>query len=290
MGWPTARAAGRRGGATQRQTEEIARIARQLVEATNANYRQFAGSDDLGHPSAPPAGSPSLDATLDAAYARVQQQARARTGVRPRRAGGPSRCWPACSSTTSTSRASTSPGRARPTTTGSSRAPDLPHTVAHEKAHQRGFAQGRRGELHRLPRLRDERRSVRALLGLPVRAAAAARRARAGATRQGQAIEPGPARAGACSVTSMPSVAFWQQYVGAPSRVSAAVNDTYLRSQGERRGIAAYAASRSLIVLFARHNGGSAVVDAAPQWTVAIRADCVGATRSWRRPARPARP
>ena len=64
-----------------------------------------------------------------------------------------------------------------------------------------------------------------------------------------------------CAVMSGRSTCSHGQYEGAPSRLSATVNDAYLRSQGEKRGIAAYAASRSLIVLFARRNGGSAVLE-----------------------------
>ena len=49
---------------------------------------------------------------------------------------------------------------------------------------------------------------------------------------------------------------YWQQYEGAAARVSERVNNTFIRTAGDRRGTAAYAASRSLIVLYARNNGG----------------------------------
>jgi hypothetical protein len=54
--------------------------------------------------------------------------------------------------------------------------------------------------------------------------------------------------------------AYWQPFEGRAAEMSAAVNDRYLRAQGEHLGVASYQASRSLIVLFARHNSGSAVV------------------------------
>ena len=53
-------------------------------------------------------------------------------------------------------------------------------------------------------------------------------------------------------------LAFWTRYEGTAERVSRRVNDRYLKSQGVKEGIAAYAASRDLIVLFARQNGGKA--------------------------------
>src|SRR5262249_19661704 len=87
LGWsPIERPAD--AAASQRQTDEIAAITRQLIEATNQSYREFAKSDDLGRPSALPAASMPLDATLDAAYARVQQKLglEAEFGVRRGRA------------------------------------------------------------------------------------------------------------------------------------------------------------------------------------------------------------
>jgi hypothetical protein len=53
-------------------------------------------------------------------------------------------------------------------------------------------------------------------------------------------------------------LAFWTKYEGTAERVSRRVNDRYLKSQGVKEGVAAYAASRNLIVLFARQNGGKA--------------------------------
>jgi hypothetical protein len=52
--------------------------------------------------------------------------------------------------------------------------------------------------------------------------------------------------------------AFWTKYEGTATRVSQTVNDRYLKSQGVKAGIGAYAASRNLIVLYARQNGGKA--------------------------------
>ena len=43
---------------------------------------------------------------------------------------------------------------------------------------------------------------------------------------------------------------------GVAGRVSYAVNDRYLKAQGIRTGVLSYAASRNLLVLFARQRGG----------------------------------
>lgn len=239
----------------RRQTDELATLTSQLIDATNQAYREALGTDDLGRPSERSGTAAALDATLDAAYASVP----ARLGLEPGVADGRGPAKPLL----------TSPlmnhlrlGGFYFPWTGEANynrlvpAPDLPHAVAHEKAHQRGIAledeanfigyiacilsddpylrysgylfgqEQLLGELARrdLPRARQ-------LVGLRMK----------GVERDVAFIRE-----------------FWRQYEGRAAALSEAVNDQYLRSQGERRGTAAYAASRSLIVLFARHNGGRA--------------------------------
>ena len=239
----------------RRQTDELATLASQLIEATNQAYREALGTDDLGRPSERSGTAATLDATLEAAYARVP----ARLGLEPGVADGRG---PAKPLLTSLLMNHLRLGGFYFPWTGEANynrlvpAPDLPHAVAHEKAHQRGIAledeanfvgyiacivsddpyvrysgylfghQQLLGELARrdLPRARQ-------LVGLRLK----------GVERDVAFIR-----------------AFWQQYEGRAAELSEAVNDKYLRSQGERRGTAAYAASRSLIVLFARNNGGRA--------------------------------
>jgi len=239
----------------RQQTDEIATLASQLIEATNQAYREALGTDDLGRPSERSGTAATLDATLEAAYASVP----ARLGLEPGVADGRG---PAKPLLTSLLMNHLRLGGFYFPWTGEANynrlvpGPDLPNAVAHEKAHQRGIAledeanfvgyiacivsddpylrysgylfghQQLLGELARrdLPRARQ-------LVGLRLK----------GVERDVAFIR-----------------AFWRQYEGRAAVLSEAVNDTYLRSQGERRGMAAYAASRSLIVLFARHNGGSA--------------------------------
>lgn len=241
----------------EKQTEEIARLAEELIVVTNENYREFCGSDDFGRPSFPPAGSPDLDATLDEAYSRVQQK----LGLEPEFAVTRARAKPVAASEIMnwlhiagfyfpwTGEANYN--RLCPAAT-------LPHVIAHEKAHQRlitsedeanfigylacvlsddpyvrysGYLFAQRqllGELY----LRDAERAM-----------ALVKKRHPGVQRDVDAAR-----------------AFWQQYSGAIEEVSREVNDTYLKSQGVKGGVASYAASKSLIILWARSNGGSAVV------------------------------
>jgi hypothetical protein len=243
---------------SDRQTEELAGLARELVEATNQSYREFAGRDDLGRPSGRLDASRTLDAILDAAYVRVQQ----RLGLEPAFAVVRGRAKPLFVSPLLNQfrlggfyfpwTGEANYNRLEPAST-------QPHTVAHEKAHQRGIA-------------REDEANFLGYLACAMSDDAYARYS-GYLFAQGQLVREliphDVARARALIGLRAPGVqrdvefirAFWQQYEGAASRVSESVNNTYLRAQGDRRGIAAYAASRSLIVLFARHNGGRAVVD-----------------------------
>jgi hypothetical protein len=254
LGWPPIERPADEA-AYRRHVEEIATLTKQLVDATNAAYREAMGGDDLGRQSELPGGRAVLDAALDAALPRVQQ----RLALEPAVAAARGRAKPVAASLLMNH---LSLGGFYFPWTGEANynrlqpAPTVPQAVAHEKAHQRGIALedeanfigylacvmsddpyarysgyffAQQQLLHELA-ARDLDRA-RALIG---------QRA-AGVQRDADFIR-----------------AFWRQYEGTASRVSLAVNDRYLKSQGVRRGIASYAASRSLIVLFARHNHGDA--------------------------------
>jgi hypothetical protein len=237
--------------------DEIAGLAGQLVDATNANYRQFAGRDDLERPSVRSDASPALDAVLESAYAGVQR----RLGLEPAFAAARGRAKPIFASELMNElrlggfyfpwTGEANYNRLEPAST-------LPHTIAHEKAHQRGIA------------LEDEANFIGYLVCITSDDPYARYSGYLFAQRQllNELAVRDLAGARALIARRLAGVqrdvdfsrAFWARYEGAASRVSERVNNTYLRSQGERRGTAAYAASKSLIVLFARHNGGSAVV------------------------------
>ena len=138
LGWPrvetTAEPAER-----QRQIDEIASMAAELVEAANTAYREANGSEDLGRPSERPVAAPSLDSVFDTAFARVQPV----LGAEPALAAARGRAKPILTSVLMnylglagfyfplTGEANYN--RLMP-------APSLPLSVAHEKAHQRGIA------------------------------------------------------------------------------------------------------------------------------------------------------
>jgi hypothetical protein len=245
------------GEESEVQTEEIAVLTRQLVAATNENYRLFAGSDDLGYPTVRLTGMTPLDETLEAAFPRVQQQLGLEPGFAARR--GPAKPLSASILLNHlqlggfyfpwTGEANFN--RLMPSAT-------LPHAVAHEKAHQRGIA--REDEANFIgylacamsddayTRYSGYLFAQQQLLGELVRRDLPRARDLAGLRSNGVLRDLEFIRD------------FWKQYEGRAARVSEQVNNSYLRSQGERRGIGAYAASRSLIVLFARHNQGRATL------------------------------
>jgi hypothetical protein len=256
LGWPPIERPANEEEA-RRQTDEIAAFAQQLVEATNQAYREMNGSDDLGKPSEP-SGSDHLNAGLDAAYGRVQQRFGLEDGFAARR------------------------GRAKPLIasmlmnhlrlggfyfpwTGEANynrlmpGPDVPHGVAHEKAHQRGIAREDEANFFGyIASVMSDDASIRysgylfgqqQLLGELVRRDLPRARELAALRLKGVQRD----------ITFIRT--FWQQYEGRAALMSERVNDTFLRSQGERRGTGAYAASRNLIVIFARQNGGRATVD-----------------------------
>jgi hypothetical protein len=240
---------------SERQTEEIALLTQQLIEAANRSYQEFAGTDDLGRPSQPPAGATSIDATIDAAFVRVQERLLLEPGFGAARG----RAKPLSASVILNYLQLSGfyfPWTAEANYNRLVPPPTLAHVIAHEKSHQRGIA--REDEANFLgylacamsddpyTRYSGYLFAQQQLLGELVRRdlnrarEIAALRAK-GMLRDIEAIN-----------------LFWAQYEGRAAELSESMNNRYLRSQGERRGVAAYAASRNLIVLFARNNDGKA--------------------------------
>jgi len=239
----------------QRQIDDVAEFAGQLVEATNAAYREVTGSDDLGRPSERAAGASSYDDVFEAAYVRLQL----RLGIEPAVAARRGRAKTLLSSELMNHLGLAGfyfPWTGEANYNDRQPAPTLPHSVAHEKAHQRGFApEDEAGFVGYLAcALSDDpySRYSGALF----------------AQRQliGELGRYDLKRAQALLARRLPGVqrdvdflrAFWARYEGTATRVSQSVNDRYLKSQGMKGGVATYAASRNLIVIFARQNGGRA--------------------------------
>jgi hypothetical protein len=257
LGW-TRPAGAVDAAASQRETAEIADIARQLGDAANRAYREAVGSDDAGRPSEMPGGLAAADDALEVAYSRVAH----RLGLESSFGAHRGRAKPLATSLLLSHLRLTGfyfPWTGEANYNRLPPASDQPHTVAHEKAHQRGIA--REDEASFLGYLAcalsdDAYVRYSGYLFAQDQVLGELRRRDLALTRELVALRSSGVRRDVEAV-----YAYWRQFRGAASRVSAAINNAYIRSQGDRRGTAAYAASRNLIVLFARANGGQAVVD-----------------------------
>ncbi|HOZ49015.1 MAG TPA: DUF3810 domain-containing protein [Candidatus Hydrogenedentes bacterium] len=243
--------------AMQANRAELDCLCQELVEATNRTYAEANGCEDLGRPSAP-SSLASVDKSIDRAYARVVQ----RLGLHPSVAvsRGPAKgvgvsqvmCYLGISGFYSPWTGEANFNRLAP-------AMGVPHTIAHEKAHQRsigsedeanfygylacvysddpyvqysGYLFAQRQLLSELARVDKDRATE--MLG----------RRYAGVQRDVDAAR-----------------AFWKRYEGRVSDVSDMVNNVYLKANRVKGGVLSYGMSAKLLVLFARHNGGSCLVN-----------------------------
>jgi len=252
VGWaPIARPAN--SAESERQTQEIADVASDLVMAGNASYREFAGSDDLGSPSSIPRDVGALDAAIETAYSRVQ----ARLSLEPAVATGRGRAKTLIASVVMSHLQLTGfyfPWTGEANVNRVAPAATMPLTIAHEKAHQRGIAR------------EDEANFVGFLACIMSDDPYVRYSGYLFASRQilGELSVRTPETTRQLVMRRSPGIVrdiefintYWQQYDGAAARVSERVNNTFIRTAGDKRGTAAYGASRSLIVLYARNNGG----------------------------------
>ena len=241
--------------AHRRETDDLAAFAKQLVEATNGAYRQFARTDDLERPSFVPGGPSTMDGSLETSFARLQ----ARLPFEPAFAAPRGRAKPVVASLLMNHLRLGGfyfPWTGEANYNHLQPEVSLPHVLAHEKAHQRGIAPEDEANFvgYLACALSDDAYvqysgflfAQRQLLGELVardepRAIALVRLRVKGVQRDVDFIR-----------------AFWQRYEGRAAQVSSAVNDRYLRAQGERLGVRSYEASGNLILLFARQNAGDA--------------------------------
>ncbi len=252
LGWPPVEARAD-GAAHQRQVDELATLAAELVDATNAAYREATGGDDAGRPSERPGGAPGLDAALDAAYVGVQQ----RLGLEAPFAVARGRARPVLASAIMNYLGLSGfyfPWTGEANYNRLQPAPTRPHSMAHEKAHQRGIApEDEAGFIGYLACALSDDAYTRYSGGLYAQHELLAELARFDLARARALVSrrlPGVQR----DVDFIRS--FWLGYEGPATRVSLSVNDRYLKAQGMKGGVQTYAASRNLIVLFARQNGG----------------------------------
>jgi hypothetical protein len=222
--------------------------ARTAVRLANETYEDAFGTTDLGAPSRSREDGATTDAALEASYGRLASTlpfgaafGETRGPAKPLRLLSPVLCRLGLT------------GFYFPWT-GEANFNDLVlpwervHTIAHEKAHQRGVAR------------EDEANFVGALACLTsedpwLRYAGAffaendllnaLARARAPELKDLLALRgPGVLR------DAEAERAFWEHYRGPAERVSRAVNDTYLKSQGVREGALSYEESARLLALY----------------------------------------
>jgi hypothetical protein len=121
-----------------------------------------------------------------------------------------------------------------------------PRVAAHEKAHQRGFARENEATVvGLLACLASADPFVRYAAGLGLFAAFDRDLARVDPEARGAIWESLPARA---TDDLRAEVAFWKRFDGPAAVVSERVNDTYLKTQGVRSGVASYGETTRLLL------------------------------------------
>jgi hypothetical protein len=223
------------------------------VDATNRAYEEAMGSPDLGRPSRLPLSLAEIDRSIEAGHARLGRELLFHPSYGADR--GPAKGIVVSGLM---SRLGLSgfyfPWTGEANYNALVPACSLPHTIAHEKAHQRGIA--REDEAHFLGFLaclssglpyvrysgdlfaenellgqlrREDPRSFRELL---------------------EKRDPGVVR------DLVEEARFWERYEGAASELSRGVNNAYLKAQGVKEGVESYSRSVRLLVLFGRTKGG----------------------------------
>ncbi len=260
--------------ATSANSIELEALAEQLVEAANSSYVLIHGSVDMGRPSmlslqtmAQPISAASLmgepqlarhtlDAAIDEGFALAAEELALSPDFKLAR--GPAKAVAASTLMSHLGLA----GFYFPWTGEANYNRDmppfqLPQTIAHEKAHQRGIGgEDEANFLGYLASLRSssdfarysaqlfgQRQLLRELTALDREAVERLIASRhAGVQRDVDDANE-----------------YWRRFEGRPAEVQRDANDAYLRFNGVEEGIDAYALSTRLIVLYARANGGRAM-------------------------------
>ncbi|MBE7491034.1 MAG: DUF3810 domain-containing protein [Planctomycetes bacterium] len=239
------------------QVRELAELCRQLVEAANDQYLLANGSEDAGRPSVPMTELAAIDTAIDTGYERVQRELGLDAGF-----GAPR--GPAKPVALSAVMPYLNIGGFYFPWTGEANynrlAPycTLPHTIAHEKAHQRCIAS------------EDEANFFGTLACMRADDPYARYSGYLFAQRQllGELFALDPQKAHDLVKRRHPGVqrdvddvrAYWARYsegvAGTVGQVSTAVNDTYLKINQVQGGVRSYALSAQLLVAYARRQGG----------------------------------
>lgn len=261
MGWDSLEQDGPDSGWNTLEDSELIRLCSELVDMTNFCYIEATGTTDLGMPSMPQAPLSTIDKELDDAFAAVARELSLPPVFAERR--GPAK--PILGSPIMSALGIA--GFYFPYTGEANfnqQAPHCqrPHTIAHEKAHQRGIT----GE--------DEAN----FLGFLACANSADPYTRYSgylfAQRQlfTELVLRDRDVAMVLLHRRLPGVqrdvdwlrSFWDGYRGAPRSVSLAMNNVYLKANHVEGGLSSYHRSAQLLVLYARHKGGSCLVRVQP--------------------------
>jgi hypothetical protein len=246
-----------RGGsmANESAAQELTRLAEQLVRGANAEYLNATGSSDLGRPSGM-SDARATDRALEDSLAELSGTLRwsglnalGRGPVKPVMASGiMSRLGISGIYFPLTGEANVN--RMTP-------ASQLPLSMAHEKAHQRGITS------------EDEANFVGFLAAASSDDPYARYSALLFAQRQllNELYVMEPEKTAELVAERLPGVQrdvdaaadYWRQFDGPPRRAQETINDTYLRINGVEGGIDSYQMSARLLVRWAREQGGQLV-------------------------------
>jgi hypothetical protein len=235
---------------------ELRVLAGQLVEATNEAYLAAFGVPDLGSASAAPAGLAEVDAAIEAGFGRVAGELSMGHGFE----GGRGRAKPMLASPVMSRLGLLGiyfPWTGEANFNALAPAWQLPMSIAHEKAHQRGIA----GE--------DEANFLGFLAAARADDPYVRYSAYLFAQRQllNELLRLDEEAGLALLARRLPGVqrdvdfsrAYWARFEGPAREAQQAFNDRYLEFHEVEGGIDAYGRSAQLIVLYARARGGDAV-------------------------------
>ena len=239
--------------------QELARLCEDLIAATNDAYEKALGTDDLGEPSAPPTSMAAVDDGIEAAYVRVAERLDLPASFAARRAGAKPVAASVVMSYLLISGVYT-PWTGEANYNRLSPACCIPHTIAHEKSHQRGITSEDEANFYGFLACAHSDQPYIRYSGYLF------------AQRQllGELYKADRDRAKALLKARLPGVqrdvdairAYVRRYSGPVSKTSHKINNAYLKANRVKGGTLSYRMSARLLVTFARMNDGSCVVPA----------------------------
>ena len=245
--------------AEEEAKQELVRLCEGLIAATNDAYEAALGTDDVGEPSAPPTSMASVDDGIERAYALVAERLDLPASFAARRA------WAKPVAASAVMDYLLMSGFYTPWTGEAnynrlSPACCIPHTIAHEKSHQRGITSEDEANFYGFLACAHSDQPYIRYSGYLF------------AQRQllGELYKTDRDRAKALLKARLPGVqrdvaairAYVRRYSGPVSNASHKINNAYLKANRVKGGILSYRMSARLLVTFARMNDGSCVVRA----------------------------